>query len=162
MTGGAAPHISEMEFAMPLYPIMSFEPMERRFWAKVDFNGPNWQSTNCWRWTASLRHGYGQVSWRRVPTPAHRVAYQLLVGPIPEGLYIDHLCRNPSCVNPAHMEPVSHRENILRGSNPAAQNARKTHCIRGHPFNEINTAYEKKGRRCRTCRRRQQRAKRLH
>jgi hypothetical protein len=80
---------------------------------------------------------------------AHRLAYQLLVGPIPEGLVIDHLCRNPPCQNPAHMECVTHRENTLRGASPHAMNARKTHCKRGHEFTFQNTYVDAKG--CRSC-----------
>ncbi len=70
---------------------------------------------------------------------AHRFAYELLVGLIPVGLQIDHLCRNPSCCNPTHMEPVLPTENLRRGFSPSALNARKTHCKHGHEFTEENT-----------------------
>jgi HNH endonuclease len=92
--------------------------------------------------------------------------YRLLVGPVPEGLELDHLCRNRACVNPAHLEPVSHRENVLRGASFAAINAVKTHCIHdGHPFDDVNTIVRPEGRRgCRACmnaaQRRYQRRKR--
>lgn len=90
----------------------------------------------CWIWTASVRRGgYGQILAeypdRRILT-AHQVAYRLYRGPIPYGLILDHLCRLPECVNPWHLQPVSFRENVLRGFNACADNARKTHC-RFHP-----------------------------
>jgi hypothetical protein len=72
---------------------------------------------------------------------------------LPKGWEPDHLCGNPSCWEPAHLEPVTQRENTLRSNNSAAQNARKTHCVNGHPFDEANT-YRARGRRyCRACRR---------
>jgi hypothetical protein len=121
---------------------------ERRFWEKVDKRGPD----ECWRWTGALSSKrYGTLTMgHRDRVPAHRFAYELLVGPIPDGLEIDHLCRNTRCVNPAHMEPVTHRENGLRGTSKAAENARKTHCVRGH---SLADAYIYKGgrRQCRTC-----------
>ena len=83
---------------------------------------------------------------------AHRVSYQLVVGEIPEGLTLDHLCRNPSCVNPDHLEPVTTKENILRGVSKIAQQARQTHCKRGHPFDEENTMIVRgSARQCRAC-----------
>jgi hypothetical protein len=83
---------------------------------------------------------------------AHRYAYELLVGPIASGLVLDHLCRNPGCVNPKHLEPVTDRENTRRGISSAAENAKKTHCYRGHPFDERNTYVNLKGKRaCREC-----------
>jgi hypothetical protein len=84
---------------------------------------------------------------------AHRWAYEFLRAEIPEGLHIDHLCRNRACVNPWHLEPVTNRVNGLRGESVAAQHARKTHCIRGHEFTTENTYPIKngKGRGCREC-----------
>jgi hypothetical protein len=91
------------------------------------------QDSGCWEWTAcKIKTGYGRVQMKEGPKLAHRIIYELLVGPIPEGLTLDHLCRNRSCVNPSHLEPVTMRENCLRGTGPTAINARKTHCIRGH------------------------------
>ncbi|KAB2977369.1 HNH endonuclease [Streptomyces sp. SS1-1] len=84
---------------------------------------------------------------------AHRVAYQEIVGPIPEGLQLDHLCRVRHCVNPAHLEPVTSRENTLRGENLVAINAAKTHCKRGHLFDAANTYRWRNSRICRECRR---------
>lgn len=99
------------------------------FWTSFD-KEPN---TECWNWTGYLaKDGYGYFSFRGKWLRAHRVSYILLHGGIPEGLELDHLCRNPACVYPNHLEAVTHRENILRGVSPAAMNARLTHCLRGH------------------------------
>lgn len=120
-----------------------------RFWSKVDTSG------DCWPWLGSKNPlGYGKFWLDGSLRKAHRVAYEWCVGPIPDGLHIDHLCRNPSCVNPAHLEAVTHRENVLRGIGPAAKNAIKTHCKNGHEFTPENT-YRWEGkpnkRVCRTC-----------
>src|SRR5258708_31744488 len=140
---------------------------EKRFWPKVDKNGPipehRPELGPCWLWlgyitpnTADNRGGYGRF-WLYRPgkpfkqIPAHRYAYELLVGPIGDGLEPDHLCRNRSCVNPSHVEPVTRRENVLRGGNPQAINARKTHCNQGHPLSGDNLRMENGSRRCRTC-----------
>ena len=124
--------------------------MTERFWSKVDVSAPN----ECWEWTAGRNStGYGTFRIGRDMRGAHRVAYELSVGPIPEGLQIDHLCRNVTCVNPAHLEPVTQRENSLRGVSPAAVNATKTHCPKGHEYTPENTEMDSGGRRCRICRR---------
>lgn len=111
--------------------------------------------TGCWLWHRRLtRNGYGEISHGKLRTNAlaHRLSYQLHKGPIPEGLDLDHLCRVRHCVNPSHLEPVSRRVNTLRGINPPAKNAMKTHCSKGHPFDLFNTLYRYNGRRyCRTC-----------
>lgn len=102
----------------------------------------------CWAWTgAHIRGGYGQVRFDGKPQSAHRVVYELLVGPIPNGLEIDHLCRNRSCVNPAHLEPVTHDENMARSAR-----ATQTHCVHGHPLTDDNIYQEGKARKCRVCR----------
>jgi hypothetical protein len=108
---------------------------------------------DCWDWKACMHHtGYGSVKYRGKNQPAHRVLYLLLVGPVPAGLQLDHLCRRTSCVNPMHMEPVTGRVNTMRGNSFSAVNARKTHCLRGHPFDEANTHVRPSGRRlCRKC-----------
>lgn len=110
---------------------------------------------DCWRWSQYRdRDGYGRFGRGHL---AHREAYKALVGPIPQGLTLDHLCRNRDCVNPAHLEPVTIGENLLRGESFQGVNARKTHCINGHPFDETNTRVAtdfrtgRPTRECRTC-----------
>jgi HNH endonuclease len=105
--------------------------------------------------------GYGQITVNGRSIVAHRVAYEFYVGPIPDGLVLDHLCRNPGCVNPAHLEPVTQRVNLLRGIGVNAINAAKTHCIHGHEFTPENTyaAPSRPQRRdCRVCRARRRAA----
>jgi hypothetical protein len=106
----------------------------------------------CWNWTGKIQHGgYGIFFFIDTQIVAHRVAYMLLVGPIPEDKTIDHLCRNRKCVNPAHLEPVSIAENVMRGEGICALNAKKTHCKRGHAFTEENTYMNGGKRFCRAC-----------
>ncbi|MFI7072082.1 HNH endonuclease signature motif containing protein [Micromonospora sediminicola] len=110
--------------------------------------------TGCRLWRRGTSHdGYAQVSYRGVDSYAHRVAYELLRGPVPEGLQLDHLCRVRHCVNPDHLQPVTHRVNTLRGDGPTAINAAKSHCDNGHEFTAEST-YRHRGRRqCRICNR---------
>ena len=116
------------------------------------------QASGCWHWTGSRDGaGYGRLSDPLRPKSgsmgAHRLSYEMFVGPIPEGLHIDHLCRVPRCVNPEHLEPVTQRENTLRGIGQGALNARKTHCHRGHEYTPENTYHNRSGlwRHCKTC-----------
>ncbi len=127
-------------------------PVEYRFWQKVNKDGPLWNGTPCWLWLASTSNGYGQISVDGHDRQAHRVAYEMLVGPIPQGLQLDHLCRTQICVNPEHTEPVTQRVNILRGVGITAQAALKTECPQGHPYDEANTYVAPDGARaCRIC-----------
>lgn len=109
----------------------------------------------CWEWTGCTNGlGYGQVSVDKKMRYVHRVAYELLVGPLVPGMEIDHLCRVRGCLNPEHLEPVTHRQNTLRGDTVTAANARKTHCVNGHAFTPENTYTTPVTgwRRCRACR----------
>lgn len=130
---------------------------EIRFWLKVD------RTDTCWLWTASVTAaGYAQLSINNRPHLGHRLAYEWLVGPIPPGTELDHLCRTPACVRPEHLEPVPHVVNVLRGQSPMAINARKTHCVHGHEFTPANTyIHPTRGKRhCLACQRLHGRKKR--
>lgn len=113
------------------------------------------EETGCWEWSGAKGGGkllYGQSSLDGKGQLAHRVSYQLFVGPIPDGLDLDHTCRNTLCVNPAHLEPKTHRQNVLVGNTVAARNAAVTHCPRGHAYDERNTRIQPKGgRACKEC-----------
>jgi len=129
-----------------------------RFWAKVDKKGPTPPTFRhrgqCWQWTAGvISTGYGMFHRSKTKgVLAHRYAYELLIGPIPDGLVIDHLCRNRRCVNPAHLEAVTMRVNTRRGLSVSTFNALKTDCPAGHPYSPENTYISPKGSRiCRAC-----------
>lgn len=118
------------------------------FWTQVDKSG------ECWMWTGPVTdYGYG-ICNRAQEQYAHRLAYRWLVGPIPEGFEVDHLCRMKLCVNPAHLEPVTKQENIRRQNaltSGKAQRAR-THCPQGHPYSGTNLHVRRNGHRtCVTC-----------
>lgn len=115
----------------------------------------------CWLWIVNWNtYGYGRLGYAHTKQVfAHRYVYEMLVGQIPDGLTIDHVCRMRACVNPAHLEPVTHSENLRRGLGPSAVNLRKTHCSKGHAFTGDNFKhYEGYGRECRLCRRERQTA----
>lgn len=131
------------------------QPVEVRFWRYVDKSDPN----GCWVWTGTLlANGYGHISVGARPRLVHRVSYEMHVGPIPDGLQIDHLCRNRRCVNPAHLEAVTARVNTLRAHSITAANSRKIHCPHGHPYSPENTVVSCGRRLCRICRTAQKRA----
>jgi len=112
------------------------------------------ETTGCWVWTNATEEGYGRIRVGGAGskrTPAHRAMYEIVVGPIPDGLQLDHLCRNRACINPDHLDPVTLVENVLRGDGITATQARRTHCKRGHEYDAVRS--DGKGRICTTCRR---------
>lgn len=112
------------------------------------------RGNGCWSWAGHVATGtgYAYASTVGFHGPAHRLSYQIFIGPIPDGLHLDHLCRIRSCVNPQHVEPVTPAENVLRGVGITATNAHKTHCLRGHPFLGDNLLRRPDGSRgCRIC-----------
>lgn len=125
-------------------------PVVERIMEKVVID----QETNYWVWTACKNKlGYGSIiigsrsDGTRKSKRVYRALYECLFGKIQDGLVLDHLCRNPSCVNPNHLEPVTQKENILRGNSPQAVNARKNLCKDGHPLDGL----QKSGRFCKQC-----------
>ena len=136
------------------------DPLER-FWKHVNKNAPN----GCWEWRGAKPEGYGAFrigsrtdrSYQTIG--AHCFAYLMLRGAIPKGMVLDHLCRNTACVNPEHLEPVTLLENFRRGKKP--QHLRKTHCPRGHHYDQCNTYLNRQGKQeCRTCHRERTRERR--
>lgn len=140
-------------------------PLADRFWSKVERRG----SDECWHWTAAVvKTGYGWFNRgpKQGPTTAHRIAWMLTHGDIPKGLYVDHVCHNADlmcdggsscphrrCCNPAHLELVTHAENVTRGR-AGARYAARTHCPHGHEYTPENTLIGKSGSRfCRACKR---------
>lgn len=137
-------------------PLVVLRPIRRdltkveRFWLRVV------KTPECWLWTGQLDIGrYGVFTWEgRKPRKAHRIAYELLIGPIPFGLQLDHLCRNRACVNPEHLEPVTAQVNVLRSlpfRSHISTKPLKTHCPQGHAYNEANTRLYRGARVCRQC-----------
>lgn len=143
-------------------------PIAERLWAKVEKRGPN----DCWPWLGAtntspkMRGGpYGKLGDQhpsRKTVLAHRVAYAISVGPIPDGFHVDHKCGFSLCCNPRHLEAVLPAENNSRSTSVTSANIRKTHCPQGHEYTPENTNLRKRGgyRGCRTCARLAQRARR--
>lgn len=127
-----------------------------KFWSRTKI-----MPSGCVEWTGyrhNAQKGYGRFKFAGKRMLAHRWAYQWANGPdsIPDGLQLDHLCRNTMCVAPDHLEPVTHTENVRRGTAwdvSGSHNAAKTHCSQGHPYDQVNTYYrpDKVGRKCRSC-----------
>lgn len=119
----------------------------KRFWSKVE------KTEGCWNWTACLTHdGYGRFSLKRKARLAHVISYLLSGNEIPDGMTLDHKCRNRKCVNPDHLEPKTGKENVLCGESFSAKNARKTECVNGHELTQENTYIRPNGNRdCRAC-----------
>lgn len=132
-------------------PLYQRPTVEERFWVKVE------RTPGCSLWLGGcIPEGYGRF-WdgeRRIG--AHVWAYERYVGPVPAGMVLDHLCRVRRCIEVKHLQPVTNKENVLRGVSPWAMNARKTHCPQGHLFDEQNTYHYDGERHCRACRREQQ------
>lgn len=151
-------HLPAGGFSMPkgVFP-RTTRPIPERFWKKVDKSGPipavRPDLGYCWLWTAGhTKEGYGQFYLLRHKVVAPRFAYELVFGPIAPGLQIDHLCKTPPCVNPAHLEPVTPRENSRRSNAGRNSESKKTHCPANHPYDLFNTHYGTDGaRHCRTC-----------
>lgn len=135
---------------VPLRPLDEQELL--RFESKIH------RTESCWLWIGSMDGaGYGRFSFEGSASRlAHRIAYTHWHGPIPDGLSLDHLCRVRNCVNPDHLEPVTHAENIRRGMS-GWDHAAKTECPKGHPYDEKNTYHGTNGRACRECQREHQR-----
>jgi hypothetical protein len=149
---------------------------EQRFWAKVDKNGPLPEGLPelgpCWVWTAAILDGYAAFTLNHQHVTGHLFGYRLLVGKVPDGLTLDHVChtvsidtcpggkecRHRRCVNPAHLEPVTVLENVMRGLSPHAINAAKTNCgTCGLPYDKANTRMVDGERHCINCARRRSR-----
>lgn len=122
---------------------------QTHFWFMVDNTAGE---SECWPWLGTVQNkGYGQFRVNGRMVVAHRISYELTKGTVPTGLELDHLCRNPGCVNPTHLEAVTRQVNILRSNGMAARHAVKTHCPQGHAYDLLNTKQYQGRRYCRAC-----------
>lgn len=136
--------------------MFDFSKVRTRGWSaerKLEFYSMPEPNSGCFLWLGTLVNGYGRMMVGGTHYLAHRMAYELKHGPIPDDLVIDHLCRVRCCVNPDHLEPVSNFENIARGFGIGVKNAEKMSCKHGHPYTPENTYWRPngKGRDCKQC-----------
>ena len=131
-------------------------------WNKEKFNSPKYvikrfnslykiKPNMCWEWIGSTRGGYSQFWFMGINILGHKFSYEFFNGHIPKGMTVDHICRNKLCVNPFHLDLVTRRENVLRGTNQIMKNATKTHCPNNHEYSGDNLKFTKMGRVCATC-----------
>lgn len=129
-------------------PVKKVWPLADRLWPRIDKNGAG----GCWIWTGAINaQGYGAIGVDGKVKRVHRVVYMLLVGDIPDGLHLDHLCRRRHCCNPDHLEPVTNRQNWERGFSPGAVTIRDDRCARGHVYSENARLRPNGARTCRLC-----------
>jgi HNH endonuclease len=130
-------------------PLPELTPKQiERFWSRVQKTD---DPDGCWIWTGRTIDGYGYFDIGDTAYAAQRISYSLTRKPIPERMVVDHLCRNPICINPDHLEPVRSVVNVLRGVGFSAQNNKKTHCPQGHPLSGDNLCLYEDRRYCRAC-----------
>lgn len=146
--------MAEQTFTIKRKPDWGTPAMERAIQTRYSVN----PESGCFEWTGHKNKGYGIIARRRKHLRAHRVAYEYAKAEIPPGLVIDHLCRNPACINPDHLEAVTPRENTYRGVSSPAMNRRKEACKRGHPLSGDNLFFDGPERQCLTCHRARSRA----
>lgn len=135
---------------------MAAVPAFMRLDLQTDQNGPlpehRPELGNCWLWTGSLTNGYGYVRVGKRKVQAYLVNYERWIGPRPDGMLLDHLCRRRSCVRPDHVEPATYSQNAVRSPiHPGMAKADRDECLAGHPFDEANTYWYGSTRRCRAC-----------